>query len=1196
MRYKLSYLIVMALLLTMTGVVGAEVFSDSFEVAHDFVTDGVAGTDWDGFLGLGDNETVDALNASMDRAGELYMASTGAYYHEPWEPLGPLLYKVVEGDFVATVKVTDYAGTADVPVYHNNCGLIARAMPEDAGDGEDWVALDYFPIWSCGNFVRTADDDVRTENGHNSKAFDLDPYLQIERVGNTFHFRTSADGVTWTEMAVSPITRDDFADLPLQIGLYQATYNTEQGYVAFDDITIEGPQVVPGLRTYSPKPVNEADDVTRQPQLSWDAPVTDATYNVYFGTSLEDVEAADLANPLDVLVSQGQSAMSYAPDSVLELSQTYYWRVDLIAADGSVYAGSVWSFTAEPFAYAIADVTATTNGISDEDAGPENTVNGSGLSADDTHSAQSFDMWAASPNGAEPLYIQYEFDRAYKLHELRVWNYNMLFEAMLGFSLKDVTIEYSTDGAEWTVLKDAEFAQGTARADYTANTIVDMEGVQAQFVRLTINSGYGLMGKYGLSEVRFLYIATKAREPEPAHNATAVAPDDVTLNWRPSREAASHDVHFGTSKQAVIAGSVLLANTTDTSYALGDLELAMTYYWKIDEVNDAEAISRWEGDIWSFTTQAAFTVEDFESYDDDGNRIYDTWIDGWVNETGSTVGYLEAPFAERSITHGGRQSLPMEYSNADSPFYSETERTWATGQNWTTNAADTLMVYFRGHPVDLLDRGDGTIVVGGGGADIAGTADEFRFVYKRLSGDGSIVARVDTIGNTNGSAKAGVMIRESLDPTAKHAMVAVTPGNGIVFQDRSTTGTAGTEITAAGLVAPYWVKVTRTGSTLTAERSQDGINWVSITDDAAASSVDISMISGVYIGLAVTSHDATTETTAEFSNVTTTGSVSGAWQAQAVGVAQLSNDPTPLYVTVTDSAGHSATIAHSDPEVSLATTWQQWNIPLADLTAAGVNMAAVKALAVGVGDPANPAADGTGMIYLDDIQVGRLDVPKASVTETESFDTAHDFLTDGVEGTFWDGFLGLGDNETVDALNASVDREGQLFIQSTNAFFHEPWTPIGPFLYKVVEGNFVATVKVSDYAGTAAAPVYHNTCGLMARAFPEDAGPGEDWVSIDYFPIWSCGNFVRSADDNARTENGNNGKAFGLDPYLQIERVGNTFHLRTSADGVTWTEMAVSPLTRNDLADVPLQIGLFEATYNTEQGYAAFDDFVLETF
>ena len=72
-------------------------------------------------------------------------------------------------------------------------------------------------------------------------------------------------------------------------------------------------------------------------------------------------------------------------------------------------------------------------------------------------------------------------------HEMLVWNYNVEFELILGFGLKNVTIEYSSDGAAWTSLGDVELAQGTARSDYAANTMVDLGGVAARYVRLTVN-------------------------------------------------------------------------------------------------------------------------------------------------------------------------------------------------------------------------------------------------------------------------------------------------------------------------------------------------------------------------------------------------------------------------------------------------------------------------------------------------------------------------------------------------------------------------------------------------------------------------------------------------------------------------------------------------------------------------------------
>jgi len=1173
------------------------VLIDDFEQAHDFVADGVAGTVWDGFIGLGNGETVEALNASLDRAGQLYMASANAFWHEPWTPLGPFLYKIVEGDFVATVKVTDYQGTAAAPLYHNNCGLLARALLDDAGPGEDWVAIDYFPIWSCGNFVRTANDNVRTENGHNGKQFNLDPYLQIERVGNTFHFRTSADGVSWTEMGVSPIVRDDLADIPLQVGLYQATYSADSGYVAFDDFSVDGPLVVPGMKAYNPTPADKATDVPRDTGLSWTAPEGLVAYDVYFGTSADDVGAASRANPMGVLVSQGQSDMTYAPADSLEYGQIYCWRVDAIEADGvTMHAGDVWSFTAEPYVYAIENIVATSNAASEEATGPANTVNGSGLNASDQHSTEPTDMWLGIP-GEDPVWIQFEFDKSYKLYEMWVWNYNVMFEKMLGLGLKDVTVEYSANGMDWTALGDVQLAQATARSTYTHNSTINLDGLVARFVRLTVRSGYGTMGQYGLSEVRFFYKPVKARDPQPANNKTGVSPQ-TALRWRAGREAATQEVYFDTSKVAVMTGTAPTATVTQSRYEPGELNLGTTYYWKIDEVNDAASPSRWDGDLWNFSTLEFLVVDDFESYTDNidaREAIFDTWLDGWVNQTGSTVGYLTAPFAEKTIVHTGRQSMPLAYDNTSPPWQSEAERTWDSPQDWTRNGADTLRLFFRGYSLGFVETGAGSITMSGIGTDIWNTQDEFRFVYKPLTGDGSVIARVDSIENTDVWAKAGVMIRESLDSTSKYAMVMVTAASGVSFQQRISPGGASTSVTQATLEAPYWVKLTRAGNTFTAQRSADGVTWVAITADTAASSATISMIGDVYVGLAVTSHNAAAAATAQFSNVAITGSVSGPWQSAEIGVAQPSNTPDKLYVAVSDSSGRTGVAIHPDPAATLIDTWQQWQIPLSEFSAAGVALSRVKTLVIGVGDPDGQAAGGQGMVFIDDIGVGHPLAAEPMSTAIETFDVSRDFLTEGTEGTFWDGFLGLGDNETVDALNVSIDRAGQLFIQSTGAFFHEPWSPIGPFLYKMVEGNFIATVKVTDYAGTAEAPVYHNTCGLMARARPDDAGPGEDWVSLDYFPIWSCGNFVRSANDNVRTENGHNGKAFAADRYLQIERIGNVFHFRTSPDGVSWKPMAVSPLTRDDLDGVALQVGLFQATYSSDPGYAAFDDFILET-
>jgi len=442
-----------------------------------------------------------------------------------------------------------------------------------------------------------------------------------------------------------------------------------------------------------PVPENEAIDVPRDVVLGWSAGKFAATHDVYLGMVFDDVNDASRADSSGVLVSQGQTDTTFDSPDLLDFETTYYWRIDEVTAapDNTIFKGEVWSFTTEPFAYPAENIIATSNASSDAASGPENTVNGSGLDADDTHSTKISDMWLGLPAGTDPVYVQYEFDRVLKLHEMWVWNYNVEFDLVLGFGFKDVTVEYSLDGTDWSVLGDVEFARSTAKPHYAHNTAVDFQGVAAKYVRLTVKSNWGSIPQYGLSEVRFYHIPVSARQPQPADGATDVDRAS-TLSWRAGREATSHEVYLGMDPEALsLAGTV-----AEPSFAPQTLEFGATYSWRVDEIGDE---SNWAGAVWSFTTQEYALIDDFESYTDNieaGEAIFDTWLDGWVNSTGSTVGHLNAPFAERTIVHGGRQSMPLAYDNGNSPFYSEADRVFDDPQDLTVGAADSLSLYFQG--------------------------------------------------------------------------------------------------------------------------------------------------------------------------------------------------------------------------------------------------------------------------------------------------------------------------------------------------------------------------------------------------------------------------------------------------------------------------------------------------------------------
>jgi hypothetical protein len=451
-----------------------------------------------------------------------------------------------------------------------------------------------------------------------------------------------------------------------------------------------------------PSPADKATDVVRETGLSWTPSKGAGARDVYFGTVKADVDGASRDNPGTVLVGQEQAENTYQPAARLDLGQTYFWRVDEInTTTNTIYKGSVWSFTAEPVSYPIKNVTATASGASTVTTTPAKTVDGSGMNASDQHSTTSSDMWLSNTTTPGGAWIQYEFDAEYKLGKLLVWNSNQMVEPFVGFGAKGVTIAYSVDGAAWTTLGDFEFARASGSADYTANTTVDLAGVVAEYVKLTINSNWGgVAAQYGLSEVRFFSIPVVAREPTPAVGAVDVDPE-ATLSWRAGREAGSHQVYLSTDQQAVIDGAVA-AMTASQTQVNATVDLGKTYYWKVVEVNNAETPVSWAGPVWSFSTKAAVVVDDFESYtDQEGSRIYQTWIDGWdsPNTNGAVVGYDKAPFAEQAIIYSGKQSMPLTYSNSPATS-SQAERTFAAAQDWTKYGLKTLSVMFCGDPAN----------------------------------------------------------------------------------------------------------------------------------------------------------------------------------------------------------------------------------------------------------------------------------------------------------------------------------------------------------------------------------------------------------------------------------------------------------------------------------------------------------------
>ena len=489
-----------------------------------------------------------------------------------------------------------------------------------------------------------------------------------------------------------------------------------------------------------------------------------------------------------------------------------------------------------------------------------------------------------------------------------------------------------------------------------------------------------------------------AWNPSPANGSTPDIHAALPLSWSPGDNAAQHDVYFGTDADAVAdtdtsTDGVYRGRLTEKSYTPPEgVEWGGgPYYWRIDEYNTDDTISK--GKLWSFTAADYLSIDDFEDYDTGDKQIWYAWHDGLGygtpgtdpyfagNGTGSVVGdETTASYTEESIVNSRAQAMPFSYDNNKQGYakYSEVEMTLTGRRDWTEESVAELSLWFRGYAASVgsfVEAPAGTYTITAAGADIwdltglgEGYHDEFHFAYKTLSGPGSIVAKVQSVDNTNGWAKAGVMIRETLDPDSAHAFACMTPGNGVAAQGRYDAGGASFNWNQSGVAAPHWVKLERDISgNCTVSHSTNGTAWQPVQGTTPQ---NVPMSANVYIGLALTAHDPALTCRAVFSNVTTTGNVSAQWAHQDIGI--FSNEVEPMYVAISNSAGSPAVVYHDVPDAATFDTWTEWVIPLEAFAEQGIDMSDVDRIAIGLGTKGNTTTPGgSGKMFFDDIRLYR---------------------------------------------------------------------------------------------------------------------------------------------------------------------------------------------------------------------------------
>jgi hypothetical protein len=190
----------------------------------------------------------------------------------------------------------------------------------------------------------------------------------------------------------------------------------------------------------------------------------------------------------------------------------------------------------------------------------------------------------------------------------------------------------------------------------------------------------------------------------------------------------------------------------------------------------------------------------------------------------------------------------------------------------------------------------GVFNISSASSGISGTSDQFHYVYRALGGDGSIVADVTSQSNSNASAGAGVMIRSSLAANAQQVLMGLTPSSGAIFESRTTVGGSTTSSKVTGITAPYWVKLVRSGNTITGYYSTNGSTWT------LDSSTTVYMTGSIYIGLYDTSNTTATASTVTIGSVSLMDATNDTITASAGSpgsVNVLTNDVGPTGTTLT---------------------------------------------------------------------------------------------------------------------------------------------------------------------------------------------------------------------------------------------------------------------------------------------------------
>jgi alkaline phosphatase len=454
--------------------------------------------------------------------------------------------------------------------------------------------------------------------------------------------------------------------------------------------------VVPPRTAHNPDPADGAKFIQTDVSLGWTAGTDARLHHVYFGDSIEDVNARAASTH----IGSFRQAAAYLSDP-LELEKVYYWCVDEF--DGwEVYKGDIWRFT-----------TARAGG---------------GWRADYYH-------WTGNPYGLPPTpaasafrtpvlsrtdaQINFGWGSRSPDPSINADNFSVIWagEIEVAFS-ESHTFYVRTDGGvklwvndeliidDWTTHELAEKA--SEPIDLVAGQrypIVMWWFESVGSARAELHWESPRVSKQLVPQAA-LWPPVRAGSPSPADGARDVAPAPV-LSWAAGDNAVQHDLYFGIDPAAVTDADTTTAGIYRGRQALTThvppeaSEFGRNYYWRIDEVNADGTVGK--GRLWSFAVADYLLVDDFEDYITETNRIVDTWKGGSEGSgNGAVIGYpdSDATVGEHSLetrfVHGDGHAMPYFYDN--SAGYSEAAMTLVSPRDWTQHGVGVLSLWFRGYP------------------------------------------------------------------------------------------------------------------------------------------------------------------------------------------------------------------------------------------------------------------------------------------------------------------------------------------------------------------------------------------------------------------------------------------------------------------------------------------------------------------